>query len=284
MVDAKLLSIIRTALTTMFNWAFCNCLLSFLILIPICSYAKISTQCGIEKFKKYQIEYCLYEGQGPLLVFEAPLGNGIKNWPKTFLKKLNQFSTILVYNRIGVGRSFFYNKKIQAPVTAKFVSEHLHNLLKRLDLNKPIILIAHSIGGIYAQYFIRNYPESIAALVLIDSSSSFEPKKNSPFQSKTPERKGSTEYFESIGFNQSMDHVNSSPSFPNIPLLIITATNHGSSTLIETQWEKLQKTMAKQSPQGKQIIAYGSGHFIYQDKPDLVINEIHNLIQKNRIR
>ena len=263
----------------LFSYLFC-----ILISISINTFAKNPPKCGIKKFKKYQMQYCLYEGPGPLLVLEAPLGDGLTVWPDYFLNELNKFSTILVYSRIGIGKSYFYQKKVQDIITAKMVSEHLHNLLNRLHINKPMVFIAHSIGGIYVQYFIRNYPQGIAGLVLIDADSSFEPKVNSPFQSKTPGKKGSIEYLESMGFNQSMDEVNDSPHFPNIPLLIITATNHGSPVLIEEQWDKLQKGMLKQSNQGKQVIAYGSGHYVYIDKPDLVIREIHDFIKTNHIR
>lgn len=258
-----------------------NCL--FFMFIPVDTFSKNSPQCGIEKFKKYQLEYCFYQGKGPLLVLEAPMGDGIKRWPAAFLKKLNQFARILIYNRTGVDSSYFYKKNTADFVTAKSVGDHLHQLLNRLHINQPFILVAHSIGGIYAQYYARNYPQSLAGLVLIDASSTFEPKKNSPFETKTPLKKGSIAYLESKGFHQSMDQVNASPSFPQIPLLVITATNHGGPPLIEEQWNKLQKLIAKQSKKGSQIIAQGSGHYIYNDKPDVVVDEIYRLIKTNQI-
>ena len=42
--------------------------------------------------------------------------------------------------------------------------------------------------------------------------------------------------------------------------------------------------IVKQSPQGKQIIAHGSRHFVYQENPDLVINAIDQLIRLNHIK
>lgn len=261
--------------------------LSYLIFISIfilMSSAKASPQCGIKKFNHYQMQYCLYEGSGPLLVLESSQGNDMTVWPKPFLHQLNQFASVLVYNRIGYGQSDYYQRQTTHSVTAKNVAEHLHYLLHRLNTNKPIVIIAHSIGGIYAQYFIRNYPMNVAALVMIDADSSFEPKVNSPFQSKTPDKKGSIGSLEAIGFNQSMDQVNHSPHFPNIPLLVITATEHGSGKKTEEEWQKLQKDIVKQSPQGKQIIAHGIGHFVFKDNPTLVIRAIHHFIHDNHIK
>lgn len=260
--------------------------LSYFIALSLslfCQYAYSTPKCSIEKFHQYQMEYCLYDGNSPLLVLEGSQGNNMSAWPKSFLHNLNQFSAVLVYNRIGYGKSYYYKIHKLDSVTAKNVSEHLHKLLSRLKIKKPMIIVAHSIGGIYAQYFVRNYPENISGLVIIDGDSSFEPKINSPFQSKTPEKKGSIAYLESTGFNQSMDQVNSSPVFQNIPLLIITATNHGSDKKIEELWQILQRNLAKQSSKGKQIIAYGSGHFIFLDNPGLVVKEIHKFIRTNKI-
>ncbi len=264
-----------------------NAALSFLALMSLfilMTSVNAAPRCGIEKFNQYQIQYCLYEGNGPLLVLEGSQGNDMTVWPKPFLHKLNQFAKVLVYNRIGYGQSYYYQHRAMHSVTAKNVAEHLHDLLYRLKINKPVVIIAHSIGGIYAQYFIRNYPVSVAALVMIDADSSFEPKVDSPFQSKTPEKIGSIGHLEATGFNQSMDQVNHSSSFPNIPLLVITATNHGSDKKTEELWQKLQQEIVKQSPQGRQIIAYGSGHFVFQESPDLVIKAIEQLVQSNHIK
>lgn len=264
-----------------FLWAWFFALMT---LIPICSFAKGAPHCAIEKFQKYQMQYCYYRGEGPLLVLEAPLGSDLTIWPKPFINKLNQFAAVFVYNRTGVEKSNFYQKEVTNPITAKSTAIHLHELLGRFDTHKPIVVIGHSIGGLYAQFFTRNYSNNIAGLVLIDSSSSFEPKVNSPFQTKAVLEKGSIAYLENEGFNQSMDQVRASPIDLKIPLLIITAiTAKDSASLspIERQWDRLQKGMLEQSNRGEQIIAYASGHYVYIDKPDLVVEAIHHFIQKN---
>jgi pimeloyl-ACP methyl ester carboxylesterase len=87
---------------------------------------------------------------------------------------------------------------------------------------------------------------------------------------------------EMAGFNLSMNEVNNTPIFPNIPLLVISATNHGSDPNLENKWQTLQKEIVKLSPQGKQIIAIGSGHFVYVDQPGVVINAIKTFTKNIR--
>jgi hypothetical protein len=262
-----------------------NCLFyfAFTFLLLFSKFAFSVPACNIEKFSQYQMEYCIYKGKGPLLVLESAQGSNMQVWPESFLQQLNKFSEVLIYNRIGYQKSHYYQPRKLNVVTAKSISEQLNVLLARLKIKKPIIIVAHSISSIYAQYYIRNYPENIAGLVIIDGDSSFEPTVNSPFQSKTSEKRDSIGYLESAGFNQSMDQVNSSPPFPNIPLLVITATNHGSDKKTEELWQKLQEKLSKESSNGKQIIAYGSGHFIFKDNPSLVIDAIYRFILANKI-
>ncbi len=253
---------------------------SLLLILLNLSSAQAQPQCAVEKFTQFQMQYCLYPGKGPLLVLQNPLGSDMSIWPKSFIQNLNQFSEVLVYNRLGYGASHYLAHKIDQSTTANVVSAQLNDLLKQLSINKPIVMVGHSIGGLYAQDFVRNYPKNIEALVLIDSSSPLEPQINSPFVSKIIPQKGTTTYFESIGYNQSMDQVNDSPKMPQIPLLVITATEHGGPQTIENQWQELQRKLTETSPKGIQVIAQGSGHFVYQDNPNLVVKSIHDLIQE----
>jgi hypothetical protein len=46
--------------------------------------------------------------------------------------------------------------------------------------------------------------------------------------------------------------------------------------------DRLQAELAKQSPQGKLIVAAGSGHYIQLDRPDLVISAVKQVMTQVR--
>jgi pimeloyl-ACP methyl ester carboxylesterase len=115
--------------------------------------------------------YCLYPGPGPLLVLLSGLGNGMASWPPSFLQALNSFAAVLIYDRRGYGASASLAPE---PMTAQAVAADLQQLLQTLHVRPPVVLVGHSLGGLYAQYFARNYPQEVAAVVLIDASSPFE--------------------------------------------------------------------------------------------------------------
>lgn len=224
------------------------------------------TPCAVKKLPSLQIQYCLYGDKKPTLVFIGPMGSDMSVWPPSFLAQLKTFSSVLIYNRAGYGKS---KSQTNTPVTAKSVANQLHALITALNIQQPIVLVAHSIGGVYALYYVKHYP--VAGLVMIDADGAQEPKINNPFQSKIPPTPNSMDAKEMAGFNVSMDEANSTSTFPNIPLLVISATNHGSDPDIENKWQALQSDIVKLSPQGKQIIAKGSGHFVYVDQPGVVV-------------
>jgi pimeloyl-ACP methyl ester carboxylesterase len=56
------------------------------------------------------------------------------------------------------------------PRTATTIVEELHTLLVNGDIAGPCVLVGHSIGGAYVRLYTHTYPESVAGMVLVDSS------------------------------------------------------------------------------------------------------------------
>jgi pimeloyl-ACP methyl ester carboxylesterase len=221
------------------------------------------------------LSYCRYPGPGPLLVLLPGLGNDMQAWPATFLQALNRFAGVLTYDRRGYGRSAPLRP---APVTAQAAAADLHRLLEHLGISQPVVLVGHSLGGLYAQYFARHYASQVVAVVLIDAASPFEPLADPRFQTRATLEPGATDYWENAGVETSILQTRQSPPFPPIPLLVLTATDHSSPQAFEQEWRHIQAQTAAQSPLGRQVMAQGSGHYIHNDQPELVIDQIRQLV------
>jgi pimeloyl-ACP methyl ester carboxylesterase len=52
----------------------------------------------------------------------------------------------------------------------------------------------------------------------------------------------------------------------------------------EGDWRRIQAKVAAQSPLGHQVIAQGSGHDIQDDRPELVLDQIRQLLLQLRSR
>jgi pimeloyl-ACP methyl ester carboxylesterase len=223
------------------------------------------------------LSYCLYPGRDPLLVLLSGLGNDMRSWSPSFLAALNRLAVVLIYDRRGYGSSAASPPR---PVTAAAAAADLEALLAALDIDAPVVLVGHSLGGLYAQYFARQHPRQVAAVVLIDAASPFEPVGDPRFASRATLRPGTIEYDEDAGVDASIRQTRKAPPFPPIPLVVLTATDHASPPEFEREWQQIQGQLAAQSPLGHQVIAEGSGHDIQNDEPQLVVEQIRELLQR----
>jgi pimeloyl-ACP methyl ester carboxylesterase len=111
-------------------------------------------------------------GRAGPIVFESGLGEDMRCWEEA-ARPLSGCARLVLYDRPGIGRSSPRgNTRV---LLANTVVEQLAALLQAIDAPPPYILVGHSLGGFYMQAFARNRPQEVAAVVLIDSASPFEP-------------------------------------------------------------------------------------------------------------
>jgi hypothetical protein len=67
-----------------------------------------------------------------------------------------------------------------------------------------------------------------------------------------------------------------------VPLVVLTATDHLSPPDFEHAVRQIQAEVAAQWPLERQVIAERSGHDIQDDRPELVIEQIGNLLLQLR--
>ena len=170
-------------------------------------------------------------------------------------------------------------------MNAKFIATTLSNLLKKANLPPPYILVGHSNGGIYVQMFARLFPNKTAGIVLVDSAS-----ENQTLSDVLPP-KSAASYNEANQFMQNRQELRNAPSFPQVPLIVLTATHHGDPTqkkplnllknghpaLLTSKedehlWQNWQYQLTKLSKKSVHFFAYQSGHYIQKEQPRLVIN------------
>lgn len=216
---------------------------------------------------------------GPPVVFVAGLGNAATTW-HSVAGLIASFARVVLYDRAGLGKSLPL-VDTTSPVTADRVAAQLHALLAAAALPPPYILVGHSLGGLYAQMFAKRYPKEVLGVVLLDSSST-----DAPDELKTRARlePGTAAYLEQEGIPQSNRQVADAGPFPDVPLTVIAATDHGPHF---KEWEptlmRLQRGLAALSPRASFIVAEGSGHDVQVDRPDTVVEAVRRLADTTAI-
>jgi pimeloyl-ACP methyl ester carboxylesterase len=132
------------------------------VLLSGCASLPHST---LEKRGGKSVELALTRHETIPVVFENGLG-GRMEWWKKVLPEISADTTTFAYNRPGYGKS----DAVSTPRDGEHVVDELRALLHDNGLKPPYVLVGHSLGGLYMQWFARRYPEEVAALILVDST------------------------------------------------------------------------------------------------------------------
>ena len=242
-----------------------------------CAAALLSagaTDAGTLRITGQNVHFRILGGHGPAVVFEAGLGNDLSTW-REVAPAVAQVAKAFLYDRAGLGGSLPLVQPA-APVTAGAVAATLHELLMQAALQPPYILVGHSLGGLYVQMFARRWPREVAGVVLLDSASPDAPPELKTRPRLTP---GTAAWLEEEGVPASNAELHRAGPFPDVPLVVIAATNHGAYF---RAWEgvlmRLQRQLTGLSPKGRLVVAQGSGHDVQTDQPALVISTIRSMV------
>jgi pimeloyl-ACP methyl ester carboxylesterase len=108
--------------------------------------------------------YCTGEGS-PTLVLDAGLGNDSLIWANV-QPTLSKTTRVCSYDRAGFGWSDLQ----PGPRDAHRITDQLHALLTQAGIKGPIVLMGHSIAGLYIRDYAARYPQNLSGLVFVDGS------------------------------------------------------------------------------------------------------------------
>lgn len=218
----------------------------------------------------YQLYSQIYGKSKPLVIFDSGSGDDSTVW-KDVVPEVSKFARVVIYDRAGLGKSD--PKPGNDSISSKDSVETLKMLLKKENVKPPYILVGHSRGGLNMQLFAEMYPQEVSGIVLVDSVS-----RNQTSHDPDPP-KTSNYYREAISFDESREEVKKAGNFPHIPLIVLTATKQHGNEDREILWRKWQREITQLSPEGIQMFAWNSGHYIQKQQPELVVSAIYSVIQ-----
>ncbi|HEU4349303.1 MAG TPA: alpha/beta hydrolase [Actinoplanes sp.] len=102
----------------------------------------------------------------PTVVLSNGLGEVSASWAR-ITAPVAATTRVCAYDRAGQG----WSDEAASPQDGVQSAEDLHTLLAEAGEHGPYVLVGHSTGGTYAMTYAARYPEQVAGLVLLDSSS-----------------------------------------------------------------------------------------------------------------
>ena len=265
--------------------AHCRLAAAFCLVLVLTGCASIS---GVttSSLDGRNVEHIVAGHGAPAVVFENGLGGRLQWWAKV-IPVVAQESTVFAYNRAGTGTS----TEASGPRDGNAITEELRRNLREKGIPPPYVLVGHSLGGLYMQFYARRYPEDVAGLVLVDSTH--------PEQLKGAGAKDNWPTWLKLMFDVSLSSAASKelealaatgaamlalPPLIGKPVVVLSAQQPMSETS-----ELARDANAKRSdivylhPGAKQVWV-DSGHAIPLEKPEAVIAAIHEVLASKETR
>jgi pimeloyl-ACP methyl ester carboxylesterase len=224
------------------------------------------------------------EGHGPVtIVFEAGLGDTGKVWRSVQASVADHCARTVSYTRRGYGIG---SNASDGPRDAERIVAELRWRLAASGLSPPYVLVGHSLGGLYMQYFARRYPEEVQGLVLVDSMHS---KQLGRVKAKTPGVyrmmnvvtvvMGGAMRREFVGIPATSAEIEALPEAFKVPTIVLSSTRPaaGEKPEFRALLAQLQIELADSYAARRHDFVPDSGHYIQRDQPQVVINAVREL-------
>ncbi|MFJ4653193.1 alpha/beta fold hydrolase [Nocardia sp. NPDC088792] len=236
----------------------------------------------------HRLAFYVTPGRLPAIVLDAGGGNDASYW-KQLAPALaaRTGSEIITYDRAGAGRS----DEVPGPWKAQDAASDLEAGLTQLGVAGRVILVAHSLAGEVATYFVDDHPDQVAGAVLVDAD--------------LPEFFTESETAKIVAANESqIAALQAQPSTRETRQLLAEAADYGpvhlayhkmswpqtvpaiaivsAATPFDTPddarlWKDAQADFVGEAPNRRLILAENSSHDVPLDRPDVVIGAIEQL-------
>jgi pimeloyl-ACP methyl ester carboxylesterase len=118
--------------------------------------------------------YCTGQGS-PTIVLDAGLGDDSTVWAKV-QPELSKVTRVCSYDRAGFG----WSQPRPGVQDANAISAQLHQLVAVAAVQRPFLLMGHSIAGIYLRSYAAHYPNDLAGLVFVDGATPLQDDRVPP--------------------------------------------------------------------------------------------------------
>jgi pimeloyl-ACP methyl ester carboxylesterase len=216
------------------------------------------------------------------VILESGLGDTLDIWKDIQPQIAAHCTRTVAYTRAG----YVGSDPADGPRDSATIVKELREELDRRNIRPPYVLVGHSLGGLYMQYFARNFPAEVTGLLLIDSTHwdqhlFVDSQANQQYTGvrevhlfmpliMRKELKDSA---------QAGEQVHASPIVEDVRTIVLSSTVGPKNSTPESlaRAVQLQDEIAADFPGSRHVFVTGATHYIQRDKPEVVINAAREL-------
>ncbi|MBY0509240.1 MAG: alpha/beta hydrolase [Rhodospirillaceae bacterium] len=272
--------------------------LAFGALLSCAAYAADSTakfDTRIVERDGRKIAFHVISGKLPAIVLDAGGGNDSSYW-KEFAPKLAKQTgaQIITYDRAGFGKS----EEVPGAWSLTGAIDDLEAGLRELGATRGIILVSHSLAGEIATGIAGRHPDWFAGAVMVDANVpefytdemiARQLKVYTPILESLRKAPPSPEGRQLLALAESFEPVSRAfykMEWPGtVPVMVIVAEKPPQPDPADAQaWRDAHALFASKAPNRTLIIADKSSHDVVQDRPDIVLKAIADIMRQGQAR
>jgi pimeloyl-ACP methyl ester carboxylesterase len=220
----------------------------------------------------------------PVVVFVAGLGDSGQAAWRTVWGQVARSTRACTYDRAGLGRS----DPGPTPASYQGAADDLRALLRAGHVPGPYLLVGHSLGGLLARLYAHGHPAEVAGVVLVDATPvGWFPtvQRLLPAALRGPLARNPEGFDLSQGL-ASLTPLNRPGALGRRPLVVLWAPNQPPPGLpaataeeLGRRWEAEQAWLGRLSAASRLQRVAAGGHYLQRDQPQLVIDEINQVLR-----
>jgi len=234
-----------------------------------------------------RLGYIVSGAGDPTIVLFSGAGMSLQGWEPLY-PGIEQLGTVFAWNRFGLQGS----DPPLARQTGTAVLGSLREILGYSGLAPPYVLVAHSLGGLFANLFARLFPGQVAGVLFLEAMHPEDHEALQKHEDHLVQALGKLLAVPEMFFRpnvqrelacaeETVREIASAGPFPEVPVRVITGGLTPKSWLMSPgavgAKRANQQALARLSPRGEQVIAQKSGHFPQFTEPELVLGVLRSL-------
>jgi pimeloyl-ACP methyl ester carboxylesterase len=207
--------------------------------------------------------------------------------------RVGAFARVCAYDRLGVGGS---GDPPEAQTFAGMAAT-LDGVLSELDLKRPVVLVAHSLGGMLAATWASGHPKEVRGLLLIDATGPGYPMRLMDLLPRRGKSAGAALRNDFEAFlkpSKNVERLDGRVAFAavetltpmgDVPMTVLTHSiidpgdvQPETAAALESFWEEGQNRWLELATQARLERVDRAGHFIQLDQPQLVADRVQELV------
>lgn len=235
-----------------------------------------------------RLSYVLSGSGTPTIVLCNGAGVSLQGWEPLY-PAIEQCGTVFGWNRFGMQGSDPPPERHSGAL----VVGSLRELLGYAGVQPPYVLVAHSLGGLYANLFARLYPAEVAGVLFLEATHPEDREALRKHEDQMVQALGKLLTLpeallrpnverELASIDDTVAEIEAAGPFPEVPVRVVTGGLTPRAALLSPgavgAKRANQQDLARLSPLGEHVIAHKSGHFPQLTEPELVLDVLRDLL------